>query len=92
MEAKDTVMAGFKGNFTLEDQAEISFKAGEQQGIEKGMYLIYISKKKVLESMISRANAGLDALDESSAPYWKGYWKGLKDYGQAFLKEMGLNG
>jgi len=85
MEAKDTVMAGFKGNFTLEDQAEISFKAGEQQGIEKG-------KKKVLESMISRANAGLDALDESSAPYWKGYWKGLKDYGQAFLKEMGLNG
>ena len=100
MKAKDTVIAilkktnkcagalarSTKGNFRSEEMEDIwldgymeIYKEGKQEGI-----------KEVVKQMISRANAGLDGLPYSADPYWVGYRKGLKDYGQAKLKEWGL--
>ena len=35
MKSKDTVIVGFEGDSIMQSQAEISFKTGEQTGIEE---------------------------------------------------------
>lgn len=59
------------------------------KGILYGKKVARAQAKKIAGSMISRANAGLDALPKDTEPYWEGYWKGLKDYGQELEKGVG---
>jgi hypothetical protein len=39
------------------------------------------------DRMINRAEAGMNAFHPPTDPYWQGYWKGLKDWGEALKGE-----
>lgn len=54
-------------------------------GYEKG-------KQELVEEMISTAIVGLDALPKEAASFWRGYWQGIREYGQAKLKEWQIDG
>jgi len=54
-----------------------------QKGVGVGRMM---ERVKISTDLISRADAGLDALPKVYSEFWKGYWQGRKEAGQS-LKE-----
>ncbi len=90
MEAKDTVMEKVGDRIIdnlLQTQAEISFKAGYQAGVEKASYILPLKFKKARLAGIREVVEWIEEQGEET--FRTGYYPSHKMW-QAFKKERGL--